>query len=270
MAIRTISAFVALPLLFIVLYFAPPWALPLALALISLACVHELTCATGFLKAKSPAALFCMIASVAGPIFTYYVPALDLVAGLLLLVVCLFAIGIFNPAYMTFDKISGAFFAAFVVPYFLSGIARISLREDGIYYTIVPFAVAWCSDSMAYFVGRALGRHKLCPEVSPKKTVEGALGGVLGGMVGLCLVGLVMARFFSRAPNYPLLVLLGGVGSVVSQVGDLSMSLIKRNFSIKDYGSIMPGHGGVLDRFDSVLFVTPMVEIFLNFFPGIL
>lgn len=139
----------------------------------------------------------------------------------------------------------------------------------GVCYVILCLAGAWLGDSGAYFVGTFFGKHKLCPEISPKKTVEGAIGGVL-------TVGLVFAvyAFFYRMVmgyqgisfevNYLYLVLMGFGCGVLGIVGDLSASLIKRQFGIKDFGNIMPGHGGLMDRFDSVLFVAPFMMFMLS------
>jgi phosphatidate cytidylyltransferase len=139
----------------------------------------------------------------------------------------------------------------------------------GVCYVILCLAGAWLGDSGAYFVGTFLGKHKLCPEISPKKTVEGAIGGVL--TVGLVfavyafLYRLVMGHFgVSFEVNYLWLVLMGIVCGVLGIVGDLSASLIKRQFGIKDFGNIMPGHGGLMDRFDSVLFVAPFMMFTLS------
>jgi phosphatidate cytidylyltransferase len=127
------------------------------------------------------------------------------------------------------------------------------------------FIIAWCSDTFAYFAGRTLGKRKLCPEVSPKKTVEGSIGGVLG-----CVVGVVIWGYVNQTISFEWvqLIILAILGSIVSQIGDLSASLIKRHIGIKDYGKIMPGHGGILDRFDSILFVTPVVYYYIVIFLG--
>lgn len=142
-------------------------------------------------------------------------------------------------------------------------------ETHGVCYVILCLAGAWLGDSGAYFVGTFFGKHKLCPEISPKKTVEGAVGGVL-------TVGLVFAvyaflyRMFmgyqgiSFEVNYVYLVLLGFICGILGIVGDLSASLIKRQFGIKDFGNIMPGHGGFMDRFDSVLFVAPFMMFMLS------
>ncbi len=140
--------------------------------------------------------------------------------------------------------------------------------ENWRFYIIFPFVAAFLSDIFALFAGMAFGKHKLAPRLSPKKTVEGAIGGLLGASVGMVIYGLLAKPLFGIAGvSLPLMALCGAVGSVISQLGDLSFSCIKREFGIKDYGSILPGHGGILDRFDSVIFCAPLMEVLLYFLP---
>ena len=122
------------------------------------------------------------------------------------------------------------------------------------------FLAAFCSVIMAYFTGMAIGKHKLCPHLSPKKSIEGAVGGVIGSVI-LCVL---FGHFF--VPDFKVLCLIiGFFGSIVSQLGDLSASAFKRQMGIKDYGNLIPGHGGILDRFDSVLFTAPVVFYCIEF-----
>ena len=146
------------------------------------------------------------------------------------------------------------------------------LRMDG--YTgvgrllvFVPLAISFGSDTFALFAGMLFGKHKLAPLVSPKKTIEGAVGGLVGGVIGMALMMFVGSWVIHDAFMGPREVLLFGIlGSVVSQIGDLSFSVIKREFGVKDYGKLLPGHGGILDRFDSVTFVAPFVGLLLDLF----
>jgi len=135
----------------------------------------------------------------------------------------------------------------------------------------VALVPPWFADSAAYFTGSAIGKHKLCPVISPKKTVEGAIGGAIASIVGSQLLGLVYQFIFYRDVliNYPALLLIGMYSAVISVVGDLTFSLIKRECKIKDYGSIMPGHGGMLDRFDSVVFTVPFA-LFISYTMGLI
>ena len=142
----------------------------------------------------------------------------------------------------------------------------------GFYAVLVTLVGAWMSDTGAYFFGLAFGRHKLAPEISPKKTVEGALGGILVALASQGIVAFGYSFYCAKAGaafsiNLPLLLACSPLISVVSIVGDLSASVMKRQFGIKDFGHIMPGHGGVLDRFDSVLLVIPFVYNLFLYLP---
>ena len=131
-------------------------------------------------------------------------------------------------------------------------------------------SLPWMADIGAFFAGSFLGKHKLCPEISPKKTVEGAVGGVIFCVAATCFIGWLFTTLLyggSVRVEYISLGCLAFIGSLLSILGDLSFSLVKRNFGIKDYGTILPGHGGFLDRFDSVVFVSPLMLVFISYFP---
>ena len=130
------------------------------------------------------------------------------------------------------------------------------------FWAVLLLAVPWITDSAAYFIGNAMGKHKLSPVISPKKTVEGAVGGLLCGLVTPFVVALVFMLIYGQVTyNWLILAVIGLVNPFISIMGDLLFSVIKRGCDIKDFGSIMPGHGGLLDRFDSVLFTVPVVFI---------
>lgn len=143
-------------------------------------------------------------------------------------------------------------------------------QEYGSFYVFLALTIAWMSDTGAYFCGKFFGRKKLCPDISPKKTIEGFIGGII---VCLICVSLIAATFNNymfpekQQINYFLVLILGFVGSLISSLGDLCFSTLKRRCGVKDFGNLMPGHGGILDRFDSVIFVVPYVYIFLKFIP---
>ncbi len=159
------------------------------------------------------------------------------------------------------DVLSAAMITVFISVFMLQ---LIMIRKRCDQYTVLlPFICAWLTDTGAYFTGTFLGRHKLVPEISPKKTVEGAIGGVvlstLGSIVYIIIMVKVMAGGMPATSAIVKFGIIGFVGSIISQIGDLIASCIKRDFGKKDYGSILPGHGGLLDRFDSVIFVIPFV-----------
>ena len=135
------------------------------------------------------------------------------------------------------------------------------------FWIVFSLGVPWLADSAAYFAGSYLGKHKLCPDISPNKTVEGAVAGILCGTLSALLIGAIFKLIYGEVTvYYGVLLLIGFLNSIISICGDLIFSIIKRSCKIKDFGSIMPGHGGLLDRFDSVIFCIPVVYIFSQFF----
>ena len=164
---------------------------------------------------------------------------------------------------MKASQVSWAFFGGLAVPYLLLSLLRIFQMHyhHGSFIVLLPLLAAWGADTCALFSGMLFGKHKLAPVVSPKKTVEGAVGGVVGGAVLVLIAAVIMNRTLDLEMPLWSAVVLGAVGAVLGEIGDLSFSVIKRQTGIKDYGHIFPGHGGVLDRFDSVLFVAPFAEL---------
>ncbi len=156
-----------------------------------------------------------------------------------------------------FIDISVTLYGIVYIPLLLSCILLIMNQPNNIVIWLV-FITAWGTDTFAYFSGYFFGKTKLCPTISPKKTVEGAIGGVLGSVIISIIFGYLFLKEYIIA-----MILIGALGSIVAQTGDLSASLIKRYTGIKDFGNIMPGHGGVLDRFDSILFTAPTIYLIL-------
>lgn len=162
-----------------------------------------------------------------------------------------------------FDTVAMIFFGVFYIIALLSYIYRLRILDDGKWLIWMVFIGSWGSDTCAYCVGKLFGKHKLpshLHELSPKKSLEGCIGGVLGA----ALIGLIYALFIKEnivGFGNPLAVfaVMGGAASIISQFGDLAASAIKRNYGIKDYGKLIPGHGGILDRFDSVIFTAPVI-----------
>ena len=252
------------------LFFAPSWVLPVVVSGLAMIALHEVLWSTGFVKNPKISGLAIVLAGLI-PFWVFVgermLPAL---VTLFLYVVLLFAVAMKSHYTVTMEKMGGSFFLSIVIPYFLSTFIRIREMPDWRYYILLPFVVAWLSDAFALFAGMAFGKHKLAPELSPKKTVEGAVGGVAGSVAATLLYGFVMSACFGAvAVRYGLLILYALLGAVVAQFGDLAFSYIKRQYDIKDYGTIFPGHGGVLDRFDSVIFCAPLLEILIVYFPAI-
>lgn len=154
------------------------------------------------------------------------------------------------------------------IPYFLSHVLYIRSLEFGNFYVWLVFIGAFLTDTCAYFIGCRFGRHKLCPSISPNKTVEGAIGGIVGGGLAFVIFGIIVNIFFAKylgGKHFSLILLfiLGIISAVASEIGDLVASSIKRQFNIKDFGNLLPGHGGILDRCDSIILVAPIIFLFL-------
>ena len=151
-----------------------------------------------------------------------------------------------------------------ILPLFFGAIPYVRGYSDGHFLIYYIFACAWAPDTLAYFFGKFFGKKKLCPVLSPKKTVAGSIGGVLGGVLGGAILYAVLYFAFGYGDfTLPMALGFGFLAGIVSQFGDLTFSSIKRDFNIKDYGTIMPGHGGVMDRFDSIVFVAPCFVAYL-------
>ena len=181
---------------------------------------------------------------------------------LLLLAVFVFA----YPKYHS-HQIMAAFFGLFYVGVMLSFLYQTRMLNDGEYIVWLIFLCSWGCDTSAYCVGMLFGKHKMSPVLSPKKSVEGAVGGVVGAMLFTAIYCIAIKSIFgvNEMPT-AVLVIISGVGALMSMVGDLAASAIKRNFDIKDYGKLIPGHGGVLDRFDSMIITAPIVYFLAYYF----
>ena len=155
-------------------------------------------------------------------------------------------------------------FSLIYIPFLLSTLIDIKGLENGSLILWIVFIGAFATDTFAYFSGVFLGKHKLCPEISPKKTIEGSIGGTIGAIILLLLYGLLLEKTFKMDINYIKLGILGLVISPISQIGDLTASIIKRKYGLKDYGNLFPGHGGILDRLDSVIATAPLVYIYVT------
>ena len=166
-----------------------------------------------------------------------------------------------------FGDLTAAVFAGLVFPAMLSCLLLLRLEEYGQALVFLPLCISFGSDTLALFDGMLCGKHKLAPRVSPKKTVEGAIGGLIGGLFGMAVFKLIgEAALDAALIDWTSVLLFGLLGSVVGQIGDLSFSVIKRAFGVKDYGHLLQGHGGILDRFDSVTFVAPFVWLALQMY----
>lgn len=281
MKTRIITALVGIVVLAAVLFTFDTLVFNLVVSAITLIAVHEIYNALGFEKKDWP--LYTAIVP-----FTLLVMLSNyrnvrwLVMPAAFLLVLFYAIYlVVRNGVISYQKVGGlVMFSGIVVFCFYSFIYLKDLLpveqygHDAIFFILLILCFAWGGDTCAYFAGRAFGKHKLCPVVSPKKTVEGAIGGVLGTMVFGVIVTLAYSVAADRMETftqsnigvsmYLIIALLGCVAAVLGIYGDLFASVVKRQCGIKDYGTIFPGHGGVLDRFDSVMFIAPFVTMVIT------
>lgn len=266
---RVIFGVVGAAAVLLALYVLPPLVLELALTFLACVAVFELTSSTRLVRDRVMILLAIVHAALYGLTLTTWANSFEQVARyqdmlMICFILLLFARLLQKHEEDHFLDLAGAAFAGICLTYLFLSLVRIFRMANGPYLVLLPMIAAWGSDTCALFAGMIFGRHKLAPVVSPKKTVEGAVGGVIGATL---LTLLVVALFNKFTPvDVPLWAgaVLGAVGAVIGQLGDLTFSVIKRQTGIKDYGNIFPGHGGVLDRFDSVVFVAPVVEIILH------
>ncbi|MBQ8496861.1 MAG: phosphatidate cytidylyltransferase [Clostridia bacterium] len=275
MKIRVITAIVAIMVLIPVLLTSNTVAFPIICGFFALMSVFEITgCIDVRKKWCLSISSFIYGVAVSAIVTVYFVMAKESYASIFSMEKLTAAVLALTFAYifivcaatmLSLGKIQFSKAAEMItwVFYIIFGFMSIALlrrqTEMGAYLYGLVFIGAWMTDTGAYFVGVLFGKHKLIPEVSPKKTVEGAFGGILGCIIGFVLYGFIIQKVAVLTVNYLMLVLLAVVISIVSQFGDLIASYVKRECGIKDFGFIFPGHGGVLDRFDSIIAVAPAI-----------
>lgn len=268
---RIISAAVGLTLLFVVLFFYNTIIFNIALALTSIIGVYEILKTVGLLSQKTMSVV-CMAFGGAAPFLKMEnSPDLRSIATLLYVLI-VFTILLGTHSNIHISSLAVAIMATLGISFALANFVYI--RDDfcdtSFYYIILAFALAWICDGGAYFVGSKFGKHKMSPKISPNKTVEGAVGGVLTNIVVAFILTIVYANILNiNLHNIDILnlVILTLLCSLIGMLGDLSASIIKRQYNIKDFGNLIPGHGGVVDRFDSVFFVAPCIFMYINYFP---
>ncbi len=271
MKTRIIVSVIAIPILLAVIFFAPVWALGIVVGVIAAGCAWEfMKCTNTDIKLRMliyPAVSAFAIAfgsSLFEPGKVVSTASFFLFA----LVFCELMLSFRNETTMDFETIAIALMAGAVMPTLLASVVRLGLREDGCVFVLLPFVVAFSSDSGAYFAGTFLGRHKLTPRLSPNKTIEGSIGGFAAAIGMILLYGLVL-KAFKFEINFSVLAVYGFLGSLACQLGDLSFSAVKRLCGVKDYGNLIPGHGGMLDRFDSMFWTAAFIEILVNWVSAI-
>ena len=279
MKARIITACVAIPIIIVCFFFLPDLVVTLLFCLLSGIMAWEMLGATGAMRGHPLLNISCVFAAVLTYFYCYF--------NLLAIFITIFlysAVGFYclvknfeskarqSGKVVDFGHVTEGFFAVIILPLLFTSIARILyMRPEGFsatqtfgrYFVLMPFVAVWLCDTLAMFGGMLLGKHKLAPNVSPKKTVEGSLVGVAGSVLGMFGYVFVLRNFCNIDVGYAIFVPLGLIAGVLGQIGDLFFSVIKRGFEIKDFGNLLPGHGGVLDRFDSIFLVAPLFELVL-------
>lgn len=252
---RTLSSIIGLPLLFGIIFLGGNYIAIAGLIITSIG-LYEFYMAFKNHSAN-PISWAGYIATIALYGFTWYWSSeLALSLSVFVFLITLLLRYLFG-GNVKLEDISITILGVLYVSFNLHHITRIALVDNQFYIWYV-FLIAWGTDTCAYFVGYLFGKRKLWEEISPKKTIEGAIGGVIG-----CTILTTLYAYILRPEFIYYAIILGVLGSVISQLGDLTASKIKRSVDIKDYGNIMPGHGGVLDRFDSIIFTAPLVYYFM-------
>jgi len=276
MKARIAVAVVGVPLLLVILFFLPDFVLTLSVSVMSVMGVHEALASTGMVKKKR--------IYYYGMIFAAFVPlwfrwSRDTMAGacaILVLICLVYAEALASGGAVKTYAVTGTLFFSLLIPAALSSFVRLRQSEVWEVCIVLPVAIAFISDAGGLFAGMLFGKHKLAPQVSPKKTMEGAIGGLVFAIVAAIATGLIVPAILAGQSgagaigvNFVYLAIYGALGSVISQFGDLCFSYVKREYAIKDFGTLFPGHGGVLDRFDSVIFCAPLCEILFVLLPAV-
>lgn len=263
---RLLVAALGVPALLLILLLAPVWATGALCSLLAAVGCYELMHAVGGDEWKSLAVMPVFAAALTLALGMEavdtgaWLPGTALLAAAYTFVTAILTHG--KRGQVGFGTMMAGLFGAFAISAGFACIAR--LRAASPVLALTPFVGAFMSDTGAFFAGRAFGKRKLAPFVSPNKTVAGCIGGFAGSIVGMIILGLAAKWAVNMDIGWGYLIVMGLIGSLMGQIGDLSFSVIKREFGIKDYGKIFLTHGGVLDRFDSVLFVAPAYWLLLT------
>jgi phosphatidate cytidylyltransferase len=268
MKVRVITSIFILAVAIPVVTFSEYIVYPIVLSLLSGIAVFEMLRVIGLQKCWSLAIPAYAIA-LAAPICSYFMTDAHRIFYLLAVFVVLFcyliytmAVAVFSKGTIPVSKLGVVYLSVTYVVASFTSMSTVRYMESGLYILFLIFFISWGCDACAYLVGTLCGKHKLIPEVSPKKSVEGAVGGVVGAVILNVALLFVFKKFFFEGEtglSYISVIIMSICLSVISMFGDLAASTIKRNFGIKDFGKLLPGHGGIMDRCDSLLFVLPVL-----------
>jgi phosphatidate cytidylyltransferase len=273
---RILVAVIFVPILLVVLVGLPPVWTAILVAFISAMASFELLRATKVAH-HNGMYVYTALAAVMIPLGSFFGETVFGLSKLIPMSICAFLLmcALFLSSIRHFDTddpiplehIMVCMFGGVVIPAFLSALSYLRMMEQGRYLVLLPIICAFLTDAGAYFAGVFLGKHRGITKVSPNKSLEGYIGGILSGGIFLLIYALILNRFVGLAVSYHTMAVYGLVGSAVTELGDLSFSLIKRQYGVKDYGNLLPGHGGMLDRFDSMIFAAPALWLMVELTP---
>jgi phosphatidate cytidylyltransferase len=267
MKTRIIAGAVFTLVVAVTFFLAPAAVTAVTMAFMTALASYELLHTTGLVKSlrlNIYSAFMAVLVVLWSFLGGFYAP---MILGVLLYLMVLFSELLLSSGKTPVAQLGYCLLSGLLIPFLLTSLLRIRTWEDGKILLLVPFIMAYCSDTGAYFIGVTMGRHKMCPNISPKKSWEGFVGGIVIAALSLMLYGLLMEKLGGYKVRYVLAAVYGLAGALGSVFGDLSMSVIKRQTGIKDYGKLIPGHGGILDRFDSVLITAPLTEALMLLIP---
>ncbi len=271
---RVITSIIMLAIFVPIMIFSHTVIFIIAASVMSVMAVYEMLSCTGQSK-QYVLSIPALIYACAGPLIanTRFANSYGMLFAItLILLFYLLYIHVFLTDKIKTKDIALVFMSAVYITASFTCIVLLRNAEFGEYFYLFIFIGACVTDTFAYFGGRFYGKHKLCAKVSPKKTIEGAVSGIIFCTAAFVLYAFIISKLEGIQPHYIMIAVIGAFISVVSQLGDLAASAIKRDFGVKDYGNIFPGHGGILDRFDSILAVAPFLFIltgnpeFINIF----
>ncbi|MCL2151729.1 MAG: phosphatidate cytidylyltransferase [Oscillospiraceae bacterium] len=269
---RIIVAAVCIPFLFIILFFLPSYIFAALVSIVCAICAYELyNSIMG--DGNTRICVYSTFSATLIPIGTYFdVGDLVFQAVVLVLMSLLFIESIIvfrSKKQIPFVRIVISLFGGALIPLMLSSLVALKTMPEGRLFVLLPVISAFITDAGAYFVGKFLGKRRAFPLISPKKTVEGFIGGLAAGVVSMVVYGVILVFTTFHGVIFWAFILYGLVGGAFTELGDLAFSLVKREYNIKDYGRLLPGHGGMLDRFDSMVFTAPAIYLLTLVMPAI-
>jgi len=267
---RVIFGFLGAVLAVMVLTLCPAYIIGICIGIIELIALYEFFSVTGLKEKKTPAVWIGVLFSVVSTVFVILKSekSLDLIyPSILGFTFILMLMMVFFHSRCKFSDCATIFLGTIYITLFFLHIQMIRQMDYGKILVWVLFISAWATDTFASFSGLTLGKHKLCPTISPKKTIEGSVGGIIGCIICVELYVWIISSVNNIGFSWINAGICAIIASFISQIGDLAASCIKREHGAKDYGNLIPGHGGVMDRFDSVLFIAPVVYYLIKYLP---